>query len=121
MITVRGLVHQYPQTDKAAVKDISFNIEKGQIFGFLGPSGAGKSTVQNILIKLLPLQKGEVLYNAKNLNQLGRDFFNELGVSFEHPNLFLKLTGLENLKFHAGLYEGETENPEKILELVGLE
>ncbi|QNB47182.1 ATP-binding cassette domain-containing protein [Thermanaerosceptrum fracticalcis] len=120
MIEVINLSHTYPGAGRPAVKDISFTIPKGEIFGFLGPSGAGKSTVQNLLIKLLPLQKGEIKYNGKGLKDLGRDFFNRIGVSFEHPNLYLKLTGLENLKYFAGLFQGETEDPVKLLERVGL-
>ncbi len=120
MIRVENIFHQYPGTKKLAVKDVSFCIEEGDIFGFLGPSGAGKSTVQNIMTKLLPLQKGSINYDNVSINELGRDFFNEVGVSFEHPNLFSKLTGLENLQYHAGLYSGETEDPLALLEAVGL-
>ena len=120
MIEVKSLYHQYPGNDQPAVSNVSFRIGEGEIFGFLGPSGSGKSTVQNIMTKLLPLQRGEVLYNGVNLPRLGRAFFNQVGVSFEHPNLYLKLTGLENLQFHAGLYQGETEDPAKLLASVGL-
>ena len=120
MIRVDSIFHQYPGTSKLAVKDVSFSIEEGEIFGFLGPSGAGKSTVQNIMTKLLPLQNGSIKYNNKSINELARNFFDEIGVSFEHPNLFLKLTGLENLQYHAGLYNGDTEDPLTLLESVGL-
>lgn len=120
MIEVKKLYHQYPGTSKPAVNNVSFSIGEGDIFGFLGPSGSGKSTVQNIMTKLLPLQMGEVLYNGVSLSKLDRSFFNQVGVSFEHPNLFLKLTGLENLRFHAGLYRGETGDPVKLLASVGL-
>lgn len=120
MINVKNIFHQYPGTNKYAVNDVSFSVNKGEIFGFLGPSGAGKSTVQNIMTKLLPLQRGCITYDKKPINNLGRDFFNMIGVSFEHPNLFLKLTGLENLKYHAGLYTGKKEDPIKLLETVGL-
>lgn len=120
MIEVINLTHTYPGAEKPAVKNISFTIPQGEIFGFLGPSGAGKSTVQNLLTKLLPLQNGIVKYNGKLLQNLGRNFFNKIGVSFEHPNLYLKLTGLENLKYFAGLFPGEKEDPVRLLERVGL-
>lgn len=120
MIEVKNLSHQYPGAGGAAVKDVSFSIRRGEIFGFLGPSGAGKSTVVNIMTRLLPLQRGEILYQGKSLRGIDRGFFNRVGVSFEHPNLFLKLTGLENLKYHAGLFQGETEDPGELLEKVGL-
>ena len=60
MIKVKNLYHSYSNDDNYAVDDISFEVSKGEIFGFLGPSGAGKSTTQNILTGLLQLQKGEV-------------------------------------------------------------
>lgn len=120
MIHVENLYHDYEGTGKYAVQDVGFAIEKGEIFGFLGPSGAGKSTVQNILIGLLPLQKGTVTYNGRSLTDLDSSFFNQVGVSFEHPNLYLKLTGYENLKYYAGLFSGDTEDPLKLLEIVGL-
>jgi len=53
MIEVKDLVYRYPKNRVNTMKDISFSISKGEIFGFLGPSGAGKSTTQKILIKLL--------------------------------------------------------------------
>ncbi|AKL95757.1 ABC-type multidrug transport system, ATpase component [Clostridium aceticum] len=93
---------------------------KGEIFGFLGPSGAGKSTVQNIMTGLLPLQKGDVLYEGQSLKEVSPDFYNQIGVSFEHPNLYSKLTAQENLVFFSGLFDTPTEDPIKLLDMVGL-
>jgi fluoroquinolone transport system ATP-binding protein len=120
MIKVSNLYHDYAGKGRYAVSDVSFFIEKGEIFGFLGPSGAGKSTVQNIMTGLLPLQTGEVTYNGTSIKNVTPAFFNRVGVSFEHPNLYTKLTGLENLKYFAGLFDTETESPMKLLEMVGL-
>lgn len=120
MIQVKNLYHKYPNKEAYAVNDISFEINKGEIMGFLGPSGAGKSTVQNIMTGLLPLQKGQILYEGTSIKNLDKNFYNRLGVSFELPNLYEKLTGFENLKYYAGLYERETEDPLKVLDMVGL-
>lgn len=120
MIEVKSLYHDYSGKGQYAIKDISFSINKGDIFGFLGPSGAGKSTVQNIMTGLLELQKGEVLYNNNSIKNMKSDFFNKIGVSFEHPNLYTKLTGYENLKYFAGLFDVPTENPMKLLDMVAL-
>lgn len=119
-IQVDRLSHRYPGQQQDAVRDVSFSISKGEIFGFLGPSGAGKSTVQNILTGLLAVQKGTVLYSGKSIREMGREFFNQIGVSFEHPNVYTKLTGYENLKYFAGLFDGQTEDPLKLLDMVGL-
>jgi fluoroquinolone transport system ATP-binding protein len=120
MLKVQQLSHDYEGKGQYAVRDVSFHIDQGEIFGFLGPSGAGKSTVQNILIGLLPLQQGEVTYNDVSIRRLDAAFFNQLGVSFEHPNLYGRLTGYENLKFFAGLFDVPTLEPMKLLEAVGL-
>lgn len=120
IITVKGLNHSYTNNNQYAVKDIHFEIGKGEIFGFLGPSGAGKSTVQNIMTGLLALQTGEVLYEGKSIKDVKADFYNHIGVSFEHPNLYSKLTALENLIYHAGLFDVPTEDPMKLLEMVDL-
>ena len=120
MILVKNLFHDYTGKGENAVNDISFQINKGEIFGFLGPSGAGKSTVQNIMTGLLKLQKGEVSYNGKSVSALDSSFYNNIGVSFEHPNLYTKLTGYENLKYYAGLFTVPTLDPMKLLDIVGL-
>ncbi|KAB3533498.1 ABC transporter ATP-binding protein [Alkaliphilus pronyensis] len=120
MINVKGLYHDYSGKGKYAVSDISFHIKKGEILGFLGPSGAGKSTVQNIMIGLLKLQKGEVSYDGRSVSRLDNSFYNNIGVSFEHPNLYTRLTGYENLKYFAGLFKVPTRDPMELLDQVGL-
>lgn len=120
MIKVKNLYHDYAGKREYAVSDVSFTIEKGEIFGFLGPSGAGKSTVQNIMTGLLELQEGEILYDNLSVKDIKSTFFNKIGVSFEHPNLYTKLTGYENLKYYAGLFDVNTEDPMKLLNMVGL-
>ncbi len=124
MLTVESLTFQYRGATSPAVEEISFEIPHGHIFGFLGPSGAGKSTVQKILTRLLPLQHGTVCYDRRPLAALGREFFAEVGVSFEHPNLFPRLTGRENLLAFAGLYGDAIDDPaataDALLEQVGL-
>ncbi|MFV8754612.1 ABC transporter ATP-binding protein [Nannocystaceae bacterium ST9] len=120
MLEVEGLTFQYPGARAPAVHDVSFQIPPGRIFGFLGPSGAGKSTVQKILTRLLPLQTGQVRYSGRPLASLGRDFFAEVGVSFEQPNLYPRLSGLENLEAFLGLYPGEHDDPKALLERLGL-
>lgn len=120
MLLVKNLYHDYEGKGHYAVHDVSFEIRHGEIFGLLGPSGAGKSTLQNILTGLLPLQRGEVSYDGVSIRDLDARFFNRLGVSFEHPNLYGRLTGYENLRFYAGLFDVPTADPLRLLERVGL-
>jgi len=119
-IEVRNLYYDYGGKGEYAVRDVSFAIEEGEIFGFLGPSGAGKSTVQNIMTGLLSLQRGEVLYDGTSISRLPQSFFNRVGVSFEHANLYTKLTGYENLRYYAGLFDVPTVEPLRLLDMVGL-
>jgi fluoroquinolone transport system ATP-binding protein len=121
MIEVRNLFHSYSRDDVYAVEDVSFSVDRGEILGFLGPSGAGKSTTQGVLSGLLELQKGEIYIDGEERSgKPDKAFFNRIGVGFERPNVYKKLSGLDNLKFHATLYNRQTEDPMKILEMVGL-
>ncbi|MBT9177414.1 MAG: Fluoroquinolones export ATP-binding protein [Firmicutes bacterium] len=121
MITVKGLNHSYKKGGPFAVKDANFEIAKGEILGFLGPSGAGKSTTQGVLTGLLPLQTGEVNVAGFDMRHPKRELYNQLGVSFEQSNVYAKLTALENLQFYASLFDVPTEDPMKLLALVGLD
>jgi len=120
MLEVDKLTYTYRGAEAPAVREVSFRIETGQIFGFLGPSGAGKTTVQQVMTRLLELQGGEVRYDQRPLAELGRSFFAEIGVSFEHPNLFPRLTGRENLDAFMGLYPKPHLDPVELMERVGL-
>jgi len=102
------------------LNDLSFSIESGSIFGFLGPSGAGKSTTQKVLTRLVKNYSGKVEINDTELNQFGPEYFNLIGVCFELPNHYLKLTALENLQFFASFYNRKTRDPNELLEWVGL-
>jgi len=120
MITVKNLYHSYSKDDKYAVRDASFEIEKGEIFGFLGPSGAGKSTTQGVLAGLLQLQKGEVTVAGYDVKKISNKMFNDIGMSFEVSNVYNKMTAKENLAFYRKLFDVETKEPQELLEMVGL-
>ncbi len=122
MITVKNLSYTYPKANSEVLHQLNFEIQKGEIFGFLGPSGAGKSTTQKILYKILHDYQGEVLINGKQLNQLGSEYFEKIGVGFELPNHYLKLTGKENLELFASYYQKSKLLPfDELFEMVGLE
>lgn len=121
MIKVEGLYHSYNNDENYAVKDASFEIPKGEIFGFLGPSGAGKSTTQGILTGLLPLQKGNVAVAGYDVKNISRKMFNKIGMSFEQSNVYSKMTAKENLDFYKKLFDVETRDSEALIKLVGLD
>ncbi len=120
MISVKNLSHSYNKDGKLAVNNISFQVEKGETFGFLGPSGAGKSTTQGILTGLLKLQSGEVEVAGYDVRRVQNKRFNKIGVSFEQSNVYGKLTAKENLEFYAKLFDVETRNPQELIDIVGL-
>lgn len=119
MIDVDQLSYTYPGSNAPAVCDLHFNIEKGEVFGFLGPSGSGKSTTQKLLFKLLPGYTGTACIDQREVRDWGPDLYEKIGVSFELPNHYLKLTALENLKFFSDFYPRSLD-PMTLLERVGL-
>lgn len=121
MIKVEGLYHSYSNDETFAVKDVSFEVENGEIFGFLGPSGAGKSTTQGVLTGLLSLQKGNIIVAGFDVKHLKNEMFNRIGVSFEQSNLYSKLTAKENLSFYSKLFDVPTLDPMELIKMVGLE
>jgi fluoroquinolone transport system ATP-binding protein len=120
MINVNNLTFAYTGTNEPAIKDISFSVQPGEIFGFLGPSGAGKSTTQKILFRLLQGFQGSVSVFDRDLREWGYEYFEQVGVSFELPNHYTKLTARENLRYFGALYQGAVAKPEVLLEMVGL-
>ncbi|NQV16415.1 ABC transporter ATP-binding protein [bacterium] len=121
MITVDDLRFAYPGTKQDTLKGLTFNVNEGEIFGFLGPSGAGKSTTQKILIGILRKFRGEVSVSNTNLRTLKSEFYEDIGVAFETPNLYSKFTALENLNFFKHFYAGKIRDPLNLLAAVGLE
>jgi len=120
MIQVENLSYTYPGSGKPVLKEISFDIRQGEIFGFLGPSGAGKSTTQKVLNGLLKGYSGSVRVNGTDLARMNRSFYEKIGVAFEFPNLYTKLTALENLQLFASFFKEAGRDPEELLTLVGL-
>ncbi len=120
VIRVRGLTYSYPKAERPAVRGMDFSVGRGEIFGFLGPSGAGKSTTQKLLIGLLRGHGGQAQVWGRDPVGWGSDYYQRIGVSFELPNHYQKLTALENLRFFASLYAGETADPMALLDAVGL-
>ena len=119
MFQVKDLYYRYPKQSQDVIKGISFDIKEGEIFGFLGPSGAGKSTTQKIMIKILEDFRGSISYNGKNITEFKDDFYEDIGVSFEMPIHFSKMTALENIEFFMKLYK-RNGNIEELMKRVGL-
>ncbi|MDP2858349.1 MAG: ABC transporter ATP-binding protein [Bacillota bacterium] len=119
MVEVSDLRYRYPTGKDDVIRGISFAFKRGEIFGFLGPSGAGKSTTQKLLIGILKGFRGQVRYQGKDLGAYGREIYRDIGVGFEVPVHFSKLTAMENLGFYGRLYPQRID-VEPLLKRVGL-
>ncbi len=117
MIRVENLCFHY--TKQPLIQNMSFTVDQGEIFGFLGPSGAGKSTLQKILTGLLTTYTGSVVVNGIEVKHRSSHFYEMIGVDFEFPSLYEKLSARENLQFFSSLYQTHQEI-EPLLESVGL-
>jgi fluoroquinolone transport system ATP-binding protein len=118
MIQVKKLEFSY--TKKPFLEDVNFEVSKGEIFGFLGPSGAGKSTLQKVLTGLITNYKGNAIVNGMESKNHNNDFYENIGVDFEFPSLYEKLTARQNLKYFGSLYSNKLRNMDELMKMVGL-
>ena len=118
VIEVRNVKKYYG--DVRGVGNLSFQVEEGEIYGFLGPNGAGKTTTVKILVNIIKDYTGEVRVFGKDLRKWGKDYYNKIGVSFEFPAVYSRLTALENLQFFASFYRKHLD-PMNVLKMVGLD
>jgi ABC-2 type transport system ATP-binding protein len=122
MIRVRNLVKNYG--DIAAVRDVSFDVEKGEIFAFLGPNGAGKTTTIKMLTTLLKPTSGQVELDGLNPAVEHNEARKRFGIVFQDPSLDEELTAYENMDFHGVLYKVprkvRAERIERLLKLFEL-
>jgi len=121
-ISVRNLVKRYG--DVEAVRGISFDVEKGELFAFLGPNGAGKSTTINVLVTILKPTSGDVKVAGFDVVREKLEVRKRIGVVFQDPSLDHRLTVEDNLKIHGyvyGMYGRElTKRIDEVLEIVEL-
>lgn len=120
-LDIQNLTFIYPKTEKKAIDSVSFHIKKGEIFGFLGPNGAGKSTTQKVIIGLLKGYNGTVEILGKNLKNWKTNLYEHIGVCFEFPNHYQKLTAIENLQLFSSFYRNKTVDPYELLAMVDLD
>jgi len=121
VLEARELRFVYPGAPAPAVESMSFAVSRGEIFGFLGPSGAGKTTTQRILVGLLEGFEGEALVLGRERAAWGRELYDRIGVSFELPAAYQKLTARENLLHFANLHEVPARDAGELLASLRLE
>lgn len=117
-IKAENLSYSYGEIE--AVKDVSFEVQPGEILGFLGPNGAGKSTTMKMLTGLLPPKGGHAEILGERLGHDNSGVQAQIGVCFEEKNLYLEMSALENLNFHASLFGIKNPGSMDVLRRMGL-
>mgnify|MGYP003273180285 FL=1 len=116
MIEVKNLTKRYGK--HLAVDNLSFTVEKGQIYGFLGPNGAGKSTTMNIMTGYLGATSGEILINGHDILREPQEAKKCIGYLPEQPPLYMEMTVWEYLNFAAELKKIPKDEVKKQIEKV---
>ncbi len=117
IISVRNLVKNYGNFE--AVKGISFDVRKGEIFGLLGPNGAGKSTTLEIIETLRTKTSGEVIVDGINLDKDPNEIKKIIGVQLQTSGYYPGLNLLQLIQLFCGLYNREID-PMELLDMVNL-
>lgn len=119
-LEVQGLTYRYPGAAEPVLRGLDFAIAPGEIFGFLGPNGSGKTTTQKLLARLLAGYGGSARVFGGEVAEQPAAYFERIGVCFEVPNLYEKLTARENLEFYRGFFDGETTAADDLLQRLDL-
>ncbi|MBR2743783.1 MAG: ABC transporter ATP-binding protein [Clostridia bacterium] len=123
IVEVKNLTKEYKK--KKAIDDLSFDVYKGEILGFLGPNGSGKSTTINCILALLNFSKGKIKIFGKEMKPNSYDLKKKIGVVFQDVAVFEELTVFENIDYFCGLYIDDKNTRKKYVEdainLVGLQ
>ncbi|WP_442484794.1 ABC transporter ATP-binding protein [Aeoliella sp. SH292] len=101
-LSIRDVRYRYGENE--AVRGVSFDVARGEVFALLGPNGSGKTTLFRLISTLVPLQQGEIDVLGISVRQHPAAVRGHIGVVFQSPSVDKKLTVLENLMHHGRLY-----------------
>lgn len=106
---------------KKILHNVSFSIGEGEILGFIGPNGAGKTTTIKLMLGLQSIDSGDVIINGYDIKKDFEKAIERVGAIVESPDLYMYLSGRQNLKLIANMYGNVSkEELDKIIKLVGL-
>jgi lantibiotic transport system ATP-binding protein len=120
IIKTSGLSYQYSK-DVKTLFDISLQVEKGSVYGFLGPNGSGKTTTISLLLGLLENKEGQIEIFGQQLSANRINILRKIGSLIESPSLYGHLTAKENLEIYRAVYGTTKERITEVLDIVGLE
>lgn len=122
IIRVENLRKEFGET--VALKEVSFSIEQGEIFGYLGPNGAGKTTTMRILLGILRPTSGQAILFGEDVSKDSAEVRGRVGFVLEDQRLYERLSAYDNLEYYARIYEvpkgRREEKIKRLLEFVGL-
>ncbi|MDR7246988.1 ABC transporter ATP-binding protein [Priestia megaterium] len=119
IIEVRNLTKAF--SNKVVLKDVNFEVKKGETFGFLGPSGSGKTTTIKILTSQLLRTTGEVnIFNLPLETQKNHDYLKKVGILTDNSTLYDRLSIHDNLLLYCNLYDVSKKRIDEVLEDVNL-
>jgi ABC-2 type transport system ATP-binding protein len=106
---------------RTIIDDISFEVNKGEVFGFLGPNGAGKTTTIRMIVGLMGITSGDIIINGSSIKTNFEDAVKNIGAIVENPEMYKFLTGYQNLIHYARMANGiSKEKINEVVKLVGL-
>ena len=108
MIKFNNVTKVFNNTLKA-VDDLSFNVNKGEIVGFIGPNGSGKTTTIKMLTGILSSDSGEISINGYDIKKNPLEAKKSIGYIADSPDMFLRLKGIEFLNFIGDIYKVPTD------------
>ena len=101
MLNVKGLNKNFGHFE--AVKNLSFTVNEGDVYGFLGQNGAGKSTTLRMLLKLIKPTSGEIIFSGKNITNDDNAMLKQTGAIIERPDMYKYLSAYDNVQLFAKL------------------
>ena len=108
--------------NKKIIDDLSFDVYRGEIFGFLGPNGAGKTTTIRMIVGLMKMFDGDVFICGDSVKKHFEKAIKHVGAIVENPELYKYLSGYDNLKHYARMSKGvQQQRIDEVIELVGLQ
>lgn len=106
---------------KHILKDVDLVLNEGDILGFIGPNGAGKTTTIKLILGLQTIDSGTVTINGYDIEKDFVKAIKEVGAIVENPDMYTYLSGYDNLKLSARLYNIKKNRIDEVVKLVGLE